>query len=34
VNEGFAVSVEAGYRRWFDSDLNEILFGLRLGGVI
>lgn len=34
VNEGFAVSIEAGYRRWFDSDLNEILFGLRLGGVI
>jgi hypothetical protein len=34
VNEGFAISVEAGYRRWFDSELNEILFGLRLGGVL
>lgn len=34
VSEGFAVGVEAGYRRWFDSKLNEILFGLRFGGVL
>jgi len=33
VNEGFAVSFEGGYRRWFDSETNEIVFGLRLGGV-
>jgi hypothetical protein len=33
VNEGFAVSLEGGYRRWFDSEANEIVFGLRLGGV-
>jgi hypothetical protein len=33
VNQGFAVSLEGGYRRWFDSEANEIVFGLRLGGV-
>jgi hypothetical protein len=34
VNQGFAVSFEGGYRRWFDSDLNEILIGVRLGGIL
>lgn len=34
VNSGFAVSLEGGYRRWFDSDLNEITIALRLGGVL
>ena len=34
VNQGFAVSFEGGYRRWFDSDLNEFLIGLRLGGIL
>jgi hypothetical protein len=34
VNEGFAVGFEAGYRRWFDSDLNEITIALRLGGIV
>jgi hypothetical protein len=34
VNPGFATSLEAGYRRWLDSDLNEITIAMRLGGVL
>jgi hypothetical protein len=34
VNPGFAVSIEGGLRRWFDSDLNEITIALRLGGIL
>lgn len=34
VNDGFALSLEAGYRRWFDWEVNELSFGLRMGGVI
>jgi hypothetical protein len=34
VNQGFAVSLEGGYRRWFDSDLNEITIAIRLGGIL
>jgi hypothetical protein len=34
VNQGFAVSLEGGFRRWFDSDLNEITIGIRLGGIL
>jgi len=34
VNEGFATSIEAGYRRWFDSEVNEVTIGIRLGGII
>jgi hypothetical protein len=33
VNQGFAVSLEGGHRRWFGSEANEIVFGLRPGGV-
>ena len=28
------IRLEVGYRRWFDSDLNEIMIGVGLGGVI
>ncbi len=34
INQGFALSFEGGYRRWFDSDLNEFLIGLRVGGIV
>ena len=33
VNDGFALSLEAGYRRWFDWEVNEVTLGLRMGGV-
>jgi hypothetical protein len=34
VNKGFAASLEAGFRRWFDSHLNEITIAIRLGGIL
>ncbi len=34
VNSGFAASFEAGFRRWFDSSVNEITIALRLGGIV
>jgi hypothetical protein len=35
VNEGFATSFEAGYRRWLSNGgYNEIVIGIRLGGIV
>lgn len=34
VNSGFAASLEAGYRRWFDSKVNDIIIVVRLGGIV
>jgi len=34
VNQGFATSFEAGYRRWFDGGYNEVTIGIRLGGIV
>ncbi len=34
VIQHVAVGVEGGYRRWFDSDINEIVISLKLGVVI
>jgi hypothetical protein len=34
VNQGFATSFEAGYRRWLDGDYNEVTIGIRLGGIL
>lgn len=34
VQSSFAVRLEAGYRRWFSSHVNEITIGLGLGGII
>lgn len=34
VGSGFALRVEAGYRRWLDSQLNELRLGLGIGGVV
>jgi hypothetical protein len=34
VNQGFAVSLEGGFRRWLESDLNEFIIGIRLGGIV
>jgi hypothetical protein len=34
IRQAFAITMEAGYRRWLDSDLNEITMALRLGGIL
>lgn len=34
VNDGFAIGLEGGFRRWFDSDVNEITIAIRLGGIL
>lgn len=34
IGSSVGVRVEAGYRRWFDSDINEITAGIGIGGVI
>lgn len=34
VKTSLGVRLEAGYRRWFDSHLNEFSFGVGLGGVL
>ncbi|MCH7876578.1 MAG: hypothetical protein IH965_14950 [Gemmatimonadetes bacterium] len=33
LNQHLAIRAEGGYRRWFDSDLNEIVISLKLGLV-
>jgi hypothetical protein len=34
IGSSVGVRLEAGYRRWFDSHINEIMFGVQFGGVI
>jgi len=35
VNQGFATSFEAGYRRWLSNGgYNEVVVGIRLGGIL
>ena len=35
VNQGFATSFEAGYRRWLSNGgYNEVTIGIRLGGIL
>lgn len=34
VNTGFAIGFEGGFRRWFDSEVNEITIAIRLGGIV
>jgi hypothetical protein len=34
VGTSVGVRVEGGYRRWFDSELNEFSFGIGIGGIV
>lgn len=34
VGRSVGIRVEAGYRRWFDNDINEFSIGVGLGGII
>ena len=35
VNQAFAIGLEGGYRRWLsDGGYNEVVMGIRLGGVV
>lgn len=34
IGSSVGLRFEGGYRRWFDSDLNEFTFGVAVGGII
>lgn len=34
MGSNIGMRLETGYRRWFDSDLNELTFGLAVGGIL
>ena len=34
LGRSIGLRVEAGYRRWIDSELNEFIFGIGIGGIV